>query len=182
MNDAKKILPIARGNVWTGMPSFEWPLGKADRGCVRNSSRTNPRITPGLPFTLIHLMLHVRSADSHVRANSVGQIYVALMKEQEHADSAVRAPRSVGQRPFLVVAKPLPVLLQSNPRRMMSFESQCTGSLSKYRRRIYFATLVLRHATLRILLHLAGMMRRPRNWRWHLRCIGREFYGRLRKK
>jgi hypothetical protein len=49
------------------------------------------------------------------------------------------------------------------------------------RRRARFTTLVQHHASLRVLLHLAVLTRTRRNLRWHLRCIGREFYGPTRK-
>jgi hypothetical protein len=40
------------------------------------------------------------------------------------------------------------------------------------------ADLALRHGWFRVLLHLRGMARCPRNIPWHWRHIRHEFYGR----
>jgi hypothetical protein len=61
---------------------------------------------------------------------------------------------------------------------MNSIQSQRRHQRLMRRRRDCFATLVQRHASVRVLMHLTAMARKPRNVRWHLRCIGREFYDR----
>ena len=49
-------------------------------------------------------------------------------------------------------------------------------------RRIRLATLAERHLCVRVLLHAIVFARSLRNFRWHLNCIGHEFYGRSRNK
>jgi hypothetical protein len=46
------------------------------------------------------------------------------------------------------------------------------------RYRDWEADMTLRHAWFRVLLHLLGMIRHPRNWRWHWRHILGEVHGR----
>ncbi|MHC1768648.1 MAG: hypothetical protein AB9869_30940 [Verrucomicrobiia bacterium] len=41
---------------------------------------------------------------------------------------------------------------------------------------IVIADLTLRHGWFRVLLHLGGMLRRPRNALWHLRHIVHELH------
>jgi hypothetical protein len=86
--------------------------------------------------------------------------------------------RSV-QDQFLLA--PLPTWIHSAIYRMNSSDRE-RESRQRDCGQSYFATLVLRHASLRILLHLIAMARKPGNSRWHLRCIRREFYGRHRQK
>jgi hypothetical protein len=43
------------------------------------------------------------------------------------------------------------------------------------------ANMTLRHCWFRIVLHLVGIIRRPRNFFWHARSILRELYGRSPK-
>jgi len=54
------------------------------------------------------------------------------------------------------------------------------GIVSRVRRRWWrrrAPDYVSRSRCLRLLLHLCALLRRPRNWRWHLRCILGETYG-----
>jgi len=49
-------------------------------------------------------------------------------------------------------------------------------------RRIRLANLAQRHVCVRVLLHVLVFARTRRNLRWHLNCIGHEFYGRRFRK
>ena len=53
---------------------------------------------------------------------------------------------------------------------------QWTGVGRRYR--AWQADLALRHCWFRVLLHVQGMVRCPRNSPWHLRHISHEFYRR----
>ena len=181
MSEAKNIPPIARGNVWTGMPTLQWPVNKPDRGCVRSASRSRPEFST-LRLCLGGVLPHARSADRRVRVFPVRHQFktfpvagsksgTRLTRPSDHKalrqNLAVRAPFSVHRN----------ALAQMNPSEWHS-KNHC----SSRRSRAWFATLVLRHASVRVLLNLAAMARKPRHFHWHLRCIGREFYGRTRKK
>jgi hypothetical protein len=48
------------------------------------------------------------------------------------------------------------------------------------RYRLWLADLTSRHGWFRVLLHLAGMVRRPRHWRWHWQHIVHELHDRDR--
>jgi hypothetical protein len=141
MNDAKKLLLIARGNVWTGMPTFRWPAGELDRACVRSTNRG--RLERGT------LRLGLRPQPRSVRVDEF-----VLGRTPKHLLAAIHPSNSP----------------ESEPDPQPGGEPFC------------FATLVLRHALLRILLHAIAAARKPRNLRWHLQGIIREFYGCLWKK
>ena len=49
-------------------------------------------------------------------------------------------------------------------------------------RRARLARLAERYAWMRVLLHMIAFARSRRNFRWHLNCIGHEFYDRRRRK
>ncbi len=141
MNDMKTILPLARGNVWTGMPAFQWPAREVEHGCVRRARRVR--------IEMATLRLGLRPQPRSVR---VGEFLG-------------------GRTSTSFVATVQPTILpepKRGPRRDAG--------------RSCFATLVLRHALLRMLLHGIAAARKPHNFRWHLQGIAREFYGCLRKK
>ena len=48
--------------------------------------------------------------------------------------------------------------------------------------RARLASLAQRHAGVRVVLHVLAFIRSRRNFRWHLNCIGHEFYDRRRRK
>jgi len=61
---------------------------------------------------------------------------------------------------------------------MMAFSVFSMPRPGQHRARQWKANMTLRHCWFRILLHLAGMLRRPRNIPWHWRHIVRELYDR----
>jgi hypothetical protein len=142
MKDAKDLLPLARGNVWTGMPTFRWPAGELERGCVRRASRSRAEVGSALRLGLRQL------------------------------------PRSVHVDEFLLGQTPKHLLAAIHP----SSSSESEPNPQPEDEPFCFATLVLRHALLRMLLHAIAAARKPRNLRWHLQGITREFYGCLWKK
>jgi hypothetical protein len=141
MNDVKKIPPLARGNVWTGMPAFAWSADKMECACARSAGRRRP---------------------------GMGALRPGLRPQ----------PRAVRVEEFLA---------GRTPKHFAIIHSTTAPELKPHAprdgHRSCFATLVLRHAFLRVLLHAIAAMCRPRKLRWHLQGITRELlYGCLWKK
>jgi hypothetical protein len=171
MNDLKKLLPIARGNVWTGMPSLWWPRAESKSRLVR----TNPRTRRVLHLTLIRLLRDVRSADHDVGGMQTYPERQASSKTGLRLVFGGGAPRSTGQNHFSII--PLA------PFAGLRFASTIMKLPDpQRRRRDRLADLVQQHVWIRILFHLVGMAKKPRNARWHLRCISREFHEPSRKQ
>ena len=61
-------------------------------------------------------------------------------------------------------------------------QSSSRGAERRLRRQMRLAALVQRFKCARVALHLVGIARRPRHFRWHWRCITREFHERKPRK
>ena len=73
-----------------------------------------------------------------------------------------------------------PFALRLHPGRMNSIvPPKPAGSAERQRRRqARLAGLIQNSKCVRIAVHLAGIVRKPRNLRWHWHCITREFHDR----
>ena len=73
-----------------------------------------------------------------------------------------------------------PSALRAGTCRMNSIAPQPSvrNAERQLRRQLCLAALIWRSKSVRVTLHLAGMARRPRNFRWHWHCITREFHER----
>jgi hypothetical protein len=171
MHDTNPLPPMTRGNVWTGLPTFTWPAGELSG--AQSRSLTRGAAPADAPLWLQRPGVRIPNPSANHRASvfplGVHRRYGS--RRVAHSQPSVRVSRPEVQPDRLTI--------QSPPLCSSKVDSPCRsrGSLRlNCARPTILPALVLRHAGLRILLHLTGMVRRPRNFRWHLRCVVREFY------